>query len=347
MRSVSVFCAMLVSCSSRTPLMPANGAQSAFGVVADRAAGVDSAGARWRMRYKKGVTYAGVALGPDGDIWMCDGGFGTTLDRFPPHGPVQKYQLGYHPEQITVGADGAFWLTANGSRILRVTTTGNITAYHVSDYLVGGIVTGGDANVWFVEQFHIGRITPSGELKEFPLTIGSQQFETIGETGIAWGPDGHLWFGAFASGYFILNLDPASGAIHTVASDDISGGPVIAGPDGNIWYTDGGTRSYETLLVKLTVAGHATTYQGPQGFIQSGTPQGMIVGPNDTLWFVTQHVSGGRVIGGGLVRYDIHNHRFLAIASPQGYEWQWAPAFDKASNVWMSANNQAQILVQR
>ena len=335
-----------MSCSSRAPVMPASSAVLNLRTVAggDRA---NSAGAHWRIRYKLGVTYQGVVLGPDGDIWMCDGGFGSTLDRFPRHGPVQKYQLGYEPAQLTVGSDGAFWLTTNGSTILRVTTALKITAYPVTDFLAGGIVTGGDGNVWFVEQFHIGRITPRGQLKEYPITIGSKQFESIGETGIAWGPDGHLWFGASAYGDFIVNLDPATGAIRTVAADDISGGPVIAGPDGNIWYTNGWTRSYQTALVQLTPSGQATTYDGPQGYIQPGTPQGMIAGPDGALWFVTQHVSGSRVIGGGLVRFDIGKHRFTANASPQGYEWQWAPAFDKSSNVWMSANNQAQIFRQR
>jgi streptogramin lyase len=332
--------ALLTSCSANTA-MPATAAAESSRIVAS-----ESGSARWHIRYANGVTYAGVALGPDGDMWMCDGGFGTTLDRFPRRGPVQKYELGYHPEQLTIGSDRAFWLTTDGSTILRITKTLKITAYPVTDVLAGGIVTGGDGNVWFVEQFHIGRITPRGKLTEYPLTIGSQQFRAIGETGIAWGADGHLWFGAFASGHFIVNLDPANGAIRTVASDSTSGGPVVAGSDGNIWYANGATTpSYKTQLVKLTLAGRATTYRGPDDFTQPGTPQGMIAGPDGALWFVTQHIGGSppHVIGGGLLRYDIHKHRFSANAPPRGYEWEWALAFDKASNVWMSGNNQAQV----
>ncbi len=275
---------------------------------------------------------------------MCDGDFGTTLDRFLPGGGVKKYELGYHPEQLIVGPDGAFWLTTDGATILRVTTKLKITKYQVSEFLAGGIVTGGDGNVWFVEQHYIGRLTPAGELKEYPLKSGSQQFLTIGETGIAWGNDGHLWFGAFASGYFIVNLDPVTGSLRTVAPDGESGGPVIAGPDGNIWYTDGwSASSYQTHLVKLTVSGGSTIYQGTNGFIQSGTPQGMIVGPDGALWIVTQHIVNQRVAGGGLLRFDTHRQQFSALASPKGYEWEWALAFDNTHRIWMSAGIEAQI----
>lgn len=334
---LAIVCLMFAtSCGGNAVLGSAAGARR-------ESAGFE-AGARWSIRYSKGVTYAGAVLGPDGDIWMCDGGFGTTLDHFLPGGGVRKYELGYHPEQLTIGSDGAFWLTTNGSTILRVTKALKITAYAVTDFLAGGIVTGGDGNVWFVEQFHIGRISPRGELKEYPLTTGSQSFEAIGETGIAWGPDEHLWFGVFSHGYFIVSLDPASGALRIVGSDNSTGGPVVAGADGNIWYPDGWTRSsYQMHLTKLTVSGQATSYVGPDGFLQPGTPQGMIVGPDRALWIVTQHIVGGRVVGGGLLRFDTQKNRSSAYAPPKGYEWEWALAFDRAGNTWMSGNNQAQI----
>lgn len=300
---------------------------------------------RWRIGYANGVTYAGVALGPDGNIWMCDGGFGTTLDRFTSRG-VEKHELGYHPQQLTVGADGAFWLTATGSIVLRVTTSAKITAYKVSDSLVGGIVLGGDGNVWFVEQHYIGRITPQGKLKEYPLILGSMHLLVTGFSGIAWGPDGHLWFGAESTGTYLVNLDPLTGVVKVAGPGSVSMGPVVTGPDGNIWYIDGFlTSSYRTLLTKITTTGRVTTYEGPAGFIQALTPQGMIVGPDGALWFVTQRISLKlrRVVGGGLVRYDIRKNRFTAGAAPAGYEWEWGLAFGKYHDVWMSANNQAQV----
>src|SRR5205823_5779856 len=54
-----------------------------------------------------------------------------------------------------------------------------------------GIVTGPDGNLWFTEFSgnNIGRITPAGELMEFPaLAAFSYPYD------IAKGPDGNLWF---------------------------------------------------------------------------------------------------------------------------------------------------------
>ena len=52
-------------------------------------------------------------------------------------------------------------------------------------------MAGPDGNLWFTEDAgnNIGRITPAGEITEFPLpTPGS------GPAGITVGPDGNLWF---------------------------------------------------------------------------------------------------------------------------------------------------------
>ena len=303
------------------------------------------AASRWHIAYSHGYTYAGVVVGPDGNIWMCDGGLGTTLDRFTAHG-VRKYELGYYPQQLAVGADRAFWITANPRAILRVTTDGKITAYPVRDLPVGGIILGPDHNIWFVEQHYIGRLTPRGQLNEYPLIIGSEHVEVLGSSGIAWGPDNHLWFGAGGSGRYLVNLDPTTGKIRIAGPGSPSMGPVVAGPDGNIWYIDTlVVSSYRTILTKITPSGDVTTYEGPPNFVQALTPQGMIVGSDHELWFVTQHIGGNppHVIGGGLVRYDIQTNRFTVNQAPNGYEWEWGLAFDSDGSIWMSANNQAQV----
>src|SRR5437660_697497 len=49
-----------------------------------------------------------------------------------------------------------------------------------------GITTGPDGNLWFTENYYIGRITPGGVFTEFPLPNDP--------LGISAGPDGNLWF---------------------------------------------------------------------------------------------------------------------------------------------------------
>jgi streptogramin lyase len=52
------------------------------------------------------------------------------------------------------------------------------------------ITAGPDGNLWFTEDVgNIGRIKPSGAIKEFPLPSGASD-----PTGIASGADGNLWF---------------------------------------------------------------------------------------------------------------------------------------------------------
>ena len=335
---VALLCAVLTACQAGGALPATGTAQSAR----------ESSPSKWQIAYQYGVTYQGVTLGVDGAIWMCDGGFGTTLDRFTSLGPPQKYELGYEPEEITVGADRALWLTTNESTVLRVTTALKITAYPVSDVLVGGIVLGSDHNVWFVEQHYIGRISPAGKLKEYPMVVGSSQLTASGYSGLAWGPDGRLWFGASSSsGQYIVKLNPRTRKIKIMGPGSLSMGPIVAAPDGNIWYIRGFTQStYQTILTRITTSGQATTYYGPPRFIEAGTPSGMVVGPDGGLWFATQRISRRgirRVVGGGLVRYDIRLNHFSASAAPHGFDWEWGLTFDSSGHAWLSANTQAQV----
>ncbi len=57
-----------------------------------------------------------------------------------------------------------------------------------------GITAGPDGNLWFTESGgnKIGRITPSGQITEFPLPTGiTKPYYPIGITA---GPEGNLWF---------------------------------------------------------------------------------------------------------------------------------------------------------
>ncbi len=51
------------------------------------------------------------------------------------------------------------------------------------------MVEGPDGKMWFTEADKIGRITPSGEITEFPLPTPDSA-----PMGITTGPDGNLWF---------------------------------------------------------------------------------------------------------------------------------------------------------
>ena len=121
------------------------------------------------------------------------------------------------------------------------------------------IAAGPDGNMWFTEsgsslrEEHgpgdtgagkIGRITPTGIITEYPLLT---PFTTLG--GITAGPDGNMWFTeTFHSG--VVAVPPLGGAIgritptgtvteYPLPTAGSSPRGIAAGPDGNMWFTDG------------------------------------------------------------------------------------------------------------
>jgi len=139
----------------------------------------------------------GLAAGPDGNLYFVDRG-GTVSRVSGAGGTVQTVQLagGSAPTAIVLGPDGNMWFTETGaSKIGRLTPasftlTEFSTTAGVQPY---GITAGTDGNVWFTESDglingpHIGRITPSGAVTEFPVPHVGFAIVTA--------PDGSLWFG--------------------------------------------------------------------------------------------------------------------------------------------------------
>ena len=111
--------------------------------------------------------------------------------------PTPNNQLG----DITAGPDGAVWFTEvipnaqNSSvtitgKIGRITPAGQISEFPLSsNSYARGITAGPDGNLWFTEPGKIGRITPAGHISEFPLPASESTSAFI-----TTGPDGALWF---------------------------------------------------------------------------------------------------------------------------------------------------------
>jgi streptogramin lyase len=244
---------------------------------------------------------------------------------------------------ITTGPDGALWFTRWNS-IWRMTAAGKMTEYPLPDDgkfypLSRGamhITPGPDGALWFTESIasKIGRITTSGQIKEYPLSADRSPGE------IAAGPDGALWFAELIGTQGRIGRITVGGTISEYQLSPCSGNcgrypaGIVAGPDGALWFTDLG----DGRVHRITTNGLITDYDRPT------TPYGLqpgdiVSGPDATLWFTFGDTSGphdhlGRITTAGEItayplpiydRPDFNGYKNLGPSSitvgPDGALW--------------------------
>jgi streptogramin lyase len=159
-------------------------------------------------------------------------------------------------------------------------------------YGQGNMTIGPDGNLWFVEMNKIGRITPTGKLREFPVQLVTSP--------IASGPDGNLWFVEMAPhGEFALVRMSPNGNIKEFWSSLISGPPtpLTVGPDGNLWVAsmlsvgDSGGDVGSTIL-KITPTGEITSFSLPppsqtlRGALLGSGVIDLTSGADGNIWFL-------------------------------------------------------------
>jgi YD repeat-containing protein len=253
----------------------------------------------------------GVAVGPDGSIYIADAsnnrirrvgpdGIITTVagngngDHSGDGGPATQASLNL-PYGVAVGPDGSIYIAdANNNRIRRVEPDGNITTV---------------AGKGFCNTLVIACFSGDGG----PATQASLNFPY----GVAVGPDGSIYI-ADTSNNRIRRVGP-DGIITTVAGGGNGsigdGGPatqasigrpgsVAVGPDGSIYVADGGSRirrvgpdDFITTVAGNGIPGYGGD-GGPPTQAQLFSPYGVAVGPD-----------------GGIYIADATNNRIRRVAS--------------------------------
>ena len=282
-----------------------------------------------------------MTLGPDGNLWFTVTGGPPAIGRITPDGVITEFTQGLpansFPDGIVSGADGNIWFTDEGHTgdfaqppaIGRITPAGIITEFThglTASLTPGAIISGPDGNLWFAENgsnnvsdiASAGRITPAGVITEFPLAPGGPIF------GLTNGLDGNLWF---ATGYggssgTIARVTPA-GTVTTFTQGLgalSSPGAIIAGPDGNLWFTDSGNPA---AIGRITPAGAITEFT--QGVL--GNADSITVGPDGNLWFTDQTGSAiGRITPEGIITefpdsVPVGSQPFDITVGPDGNFW--------------------------
>jgi streptogramin lyase len=199
------------------------------------------------------------------------------------------------PQFITKGPDGNLWFT--DTYVGRITPSGTITEFDVvtlPDAPTGvtaqavGITGGPDGNVWFTMLTSNGDacvavVTPSGIVTDY---IYSKTYSKL--SGITSGPDGNLWFAVADDsnaqgdqGGDIIGVVTTTGTITTNTLVTPTSDPlgIVAGPDGNLWFTEAGSRS----IGRITPAGSLTYFGVPNSTFSA--PQRIAAGSDGNLWF--------------------------------------------------------------
>jgi uncharacterized protein (TIGR03437 family) len=196
----------------------------------------------------------GITLGPDGNIWFTDdGGNGAQVGKIDGTGNVTVFpiELGQSPHGITAGPDGNLWFVDHGKNTIgRMTTSGVVTLYPLTaaNSFPECIVAGPDGNLWFTEtRGAIGRITPRGDLTEYPASVSQWGIITRG-------PDGAMWYSGLST---TIGRITTGGSIteYKIPTDFAYPYGIAAGPDGNIWFVESSTNK----IGKITLANSLPT----------------------------------------------------------------------------------------
>lgn len=220
----------------------------------------------------------GVTLGPDGNIWVANGGGANAISRVTPTGTVTNFPLptpGSNPRFIVVGSDGNLWFTQQSSnKIGRMTPTGELTEFLVPtpDSQPWGIAPGPDGNLWFTQLAgnKIGRITTAGGISEFPIpTTNSQPW------GITAAPDaGPLMYFTQQAGNKVaaITMDGRITEVPLAAGSSPQG---IAAVANGVWFAQAGTNRLaqlvDTTVLEITL---------PAG----SRPMMITEGPGQSMW---------------------------------------------------------------
>ncbi len=204
----------------------------------------------------------GITTGPDGALWFTNNGT-NTIGRITTSGAVSNFadpSVDASPTAITTGPDGDLWFTNSGSNSIgRMTTAGAVTIY--TSLSINGpsdITAGPDGALWYTNQGDdsIGRITTSG------VATSYTDPSITGPSGITAGPDGALWFtnGGISSvatsggssfsfgGSSSIGRITTSGVVTNFTSPNIEfPSSITAGPDGALWFTNGGVGPLSVL----------------------------------------------------------------------------------------------------
>jgi len=240
--------------------------------------------------YNVQIPYA-LTAGNDGAMWYLREG---RVGRVTEGGQVSEFPVdtGNWPTgEIVSGSDGNLWFTksrtgSTGSTraIVRVTFSGQATEFPLPagrESSLTGIVPGPDGNLWFADSAgFVGRITPSGQVSEFP--VGAQPQDIVA------GHDGNLWFSTCCAvanvSYGVIGHISTDGTVFPPVAVE-GGGALVAGPDLRLWFGPASGTPYpaDWALGRITPDGRRSSLVLPP---PATSVVDLAVGMLGTVWYL-------------------------------------------------------------
>ena len=160
------------------------------------------------------------------------------------------------------------------------------------------ICTGPDGNLWVTEvvKHQIVKVTPKGEMTEYPIPATNPAVAVGVIQGIAAGADGNLWFTSREENSIrqISTAGKFLGAFPIPTAVDIPGlgkgswpREIAMGPDGNLWFAEMGANN----LGRIDKAGKITEFPALGGRPAPNGPYCVVAGPDKNLWYCSMNSS--------------------------------------------------------
>jgi streptogramin lyase len=223
------------------------------------------------------------------------------------------------PGGITTGPDGALWFVeTNKNRVRSITLSGTVSGPITARDAPTGIASAFGA-VWITEPGGSGHVA-----RAVPGDSAVTEFTVSGSTaepqGIAVGPDGLLWYADHKRD--VIGHVASSGAATDVAATQGSKPWDIAlGPDGNLWFTEQGGNG---TIGKVTPGGATTSFPIPTA---ASEPTEIVAGADGALWFTERAADKiGRITTDG----QVTEYSGMVGSQPSGI------ALGADGNVWFT-----------
>ena len=184
------------------------------------------------------------------------------------------------------------------SLVGRVTPTGSIKQFAVPGAGAGSeaIAAGLDGNVWMVARGEMNG--PDWILKVSPAGAITRYplANGVGPEGITWGPDGNIWFTEFWTGR-VGRMTPA-GVITEFSLPSPNPRGIVTGPDHNLWIAEGSIQ--REAIARMTIKGEITEYPLGSDVNHQLQPYNIVTGPDGNMWF-TEIGQIGRITPAGVI----------------------------------------------